>query len=115
MYSFEKLKQNYEFRRAYRKGISTVTPYFILYHIKGRKGKTRLGITTSKKIGSAVKRNRAKRVITAAFFEAAHHITPGFDFVIVARNRILSSKTPEVYSSLISALRKNELTCELHK
>ncbi len=67
MKAYEKLKQNWEFRRAYNKGTVAVTPYFVLYACKGRRDSVRLGITAGKKIGTAVKRNRAKRVITAAF------------------------------------------------
>lgn len=45
------------------------------------------------KIGGAVQRNRAKRVITAAFRECLPGIKPGYDFVIVARTRILEIKS----------------------
>lgn len=70
-----------------------MTPFFVLYVAKGRRGKTRLGITVSKKLGGAVQRNRAKRVITAAFRGCLSEIIPGYDFVIVARTRILEIKS----------------------
>ena len=93
MKSISKLKENYEFRRAYKKGKSFASPYLIIYAIKNRRGGTRLGITAGKKIGGAVQRNRAKRVITAAFRECLQGIEPGYDFVIVARTRILEIKS----------------------
>ena len=93
MKSISKLKENYEFRRAYKKGKSFVSPCFVIYAAKNRCGGTRLGITAGKKIGGAVQRNRAKRVITAAFRECLPGIKPGYDFFIVAQDRILSNKS----------------------
>ena len=59
-----------------------------------------LGITAGKKIGKAVARNRAKRVITAAFSECLPHIPIGYDFIIVARTRILKVKSTAVAASM---------------
>ena len=43
------VKENYEFRRIYRKGKSVVTPYLVIYCQQNRQGKTRLGVTVSTK------------------------------------------------------------------
>ncbi len=109
---FEKLKQNYEFRRLYRKGRSFVCPYFVLYVLKGRKEKVRLGITVGKKIGGAVERNRAKRLVFAAFRESLENITSGFDFVIVARTRLLSVKSTVCKAELCKMLKDADLYLE---
>jgi ribonuclease P protein component len=74
----------------------------------------RLGITVGKKIGNAVKRNRAKRVITAAFSAVCPQITLGYDFVIVARTRILNVKSTEV-STYLTRLLKNAGVIEIKK
>lgn len=111
MQHFEKLKQNYDFRRLYKRGKTYVTPFFVLYSAKGRRARTRLGITVSKKLGGAVQRNRAKRVITAAFRECLPDITPGFDFVIVARTRILEIKSPAAAAALRKKLREAGVWC----
>ncbi len=113
MPNFEKLKLNYEFKRLYNRGKSFVTPNFILYTLKGRAGRTRLGITAGKKLGCAVKRNRAKRLLTAAFSECAGNITSGHDFVLVARVRILNVKSTAVKCDLEQALKKAGLWCEI--
>ena len=55
------VKENYEFRRIYRKGKSIVTPYLVLYCQRNRQGRTRLGVTVSTKLGKAVVRNRVRR------------------------------------------------------
>lgn len=99
-----KLKENRDFRRVYNKGKSFVSPFFVVYINKNRKEGVRLGITVGKKIGNAVKRNRAKRVITAAFSTVCPKIISGYDFVIVARTRILDVKSTDVYSHLVKIL-----------
>ncbi len=113
MQKFEKLKQNYEFRRLYTRGKSLVSSYFILYTLKGRTGRTRLGITAGKKLGCAVKRNRAKRLLTAAFSECAGNIKAGQDFVLVARVRILNVKSTVVKTELERLIKSAGLWCEL--
>ena len=99
-----KLKENRDFRRVYNKGKSYVCPFFVVYINKNRWDNSRLGITVGKKIGNAVKRNRAKRIITAAFSEVCPQLQPGYDFVIVARTRILNVKSTEVTSHLLKIL-----------
>ena len=91
-----KIKENYLFRRAYKKAPSYVCPFAVIYILKNRGVGVRLGITDGKKIGKAVKRNRAKRVITAAFTECLPKISGNFDFIIVARSRILTVKSTSV-------------------
>jgi len=76
----------------------------VVYINKNRGDQPRLGITVSKKIGNAVKRNRAKRVITAAFSTVCPKIISGYDFVIVARTRILDVKSTVVTSHLFKFL-----------
>lgn len=83
------LKLNKEFKRAYYQGKFKAHPFLVTYLVKNRKKIPRVGITTSKKIGNAVKRNRARRIIKQAYCEllseAAFNIN-GFDLVFVARN-----------------------------
>ena len=100
MYCFKKLKLNLEFRRIYGRGRSFVTPAFVAYAFKGRTDNIRLGITVSKKIGGAVERNRAKRVLTAAFREVAGEIASGWEFVLVARTQILKTKSNDIAFAL---------------
>ena len=60
----ESLCENRDFKRLYARGRSFVTPLCVVYVMKNRLGVNRVGITTSKKIGCAVKRNRARRLLS---------------------------------------------------
>ena len=69
------LKENRDFRRLYTRGKSFVSPSLVTYVMKNRRsGGIRVGITTSKKIGNAVTRSRARRVIREAFRAAYPHV-----------------------------------------
>lgn len=94
------IKKNREFRRAYLKGKSEVSPNLVTYVIKNRYKKNRVGITTGKKIGNAVKRNRARRVIKSAYFELQQKLKPGFDIVFVGRAKTTVSKMQIVKSEM---------------
>lgn len=102
--SYKTFKLNKDFRRLYGRGKSQVSPYLVTYSSKNRNGEINIGITVGKKLGNAVKRNRARRLIVAAFRENLAHIKPGYDFVFVARSRILSVK-----STVISEVLKEQL------
>lgn len=108
-----KLKSNGDFRRIYRRGKSFVTPHFVVYVLpNARVNGVRLGITVSKKIGGAVERNRAKRVLTAAFRSCMPQILSGHDFVLVARTRILGIKSTAAAEGLKKQLCAAGIWCE---
>lgn len=100
------LKENYEFVRAYRRGKSYVSPVLVAYVFKNRKKSNRVGITTSKKIGKAVKRNRARRVIRAAYRNLSQQCKQGYDIVFVARTRTAYVKSTEVQKHMELLLNK---------
>lgn len=94
------IRKNREFRRTYLKGKSEVSPNLVTYIIKNRYKKNRMGITTGKKIGNAVKRNRARRVIKCAYFELQQKLKPGFDIVFVGRVKTTVSKMQVVKNEM---------------
>lgn len=79
------INENKNFLFLYKKGQTCVGKAVAVYYKKNNRPYNRLGITASKKIGNAVKRNRAKRVIRAAYSDVELTLPIGFDIVIVAR------------------------------
>ena len=102
---FKSINQNQSFIRAYRKGVSFVSPLLVTYVIRNRYGHIRIGITSSKKIGGAVQRNRARRVIRAAIRSLNLDMNQGYDLIFVAR-----SKTTRCKSWQLIPLIKQQLT-----
>ncbi len=83
----ETLKHNREFLKLYKRGASMVSPALVTYLLPTRQGRVRIGITASTKIGGAVQRNRARRIIRAAFQELSAGLPGSCDIVFVARSR----------------------------
>ncbi len=90
------IKKNKDFLSLYNRGKTVVSPYVVIYVRKNKSGINRLGITAGKKVGGAVERNRAKRVIRAAYRQALPVLPQGLDMVIVARSAILSISSTEL-------------------
>lgn len=83
-----RLSRSGEFDRVYRDGSSNATRYLVLYSFPRKdeeEGDARLGVSASRKLGNAVERNRAKRVLREAFWSLNERLPDGYDFVIVAR------------------------------
>jgi len=99
------LKQNTEFHRAYGRGKSRASAALVTYAVKNRGLGCRIGITTSKKLGSAVERNRCRRIIRAAFSSLAPQTRGNWDLVFVARFKTKRMKSPD-----LAAVMRKQLT-----
>ena len=84
----EILNQNADFQRLYRSGAFCSLGSALIYVKPDGLPCNRLGITAGKKIGNAVKRNRAKRIIRAAYAAAEPQLPIGLDIVVVARSTL---------------------------
>lgn len=99
------LKKKRDFSRLYNKGKSYVAPSVVVYVLRNRVRQTRIGITTSKKVGNAVERNRARRVIREAYRQLFSRVRPGVDLVFVARKKTTQVKSTTVLLALEKLLQ----------
>lgn len=98
----EILNKNKDFLSLYRKGRVIASKTIVIYFRKNNLSYNRFGITVGKKIGNAVHRNRAKRVIRQAYRENELALPIGIDIVIVARTAAVNVKS-DVISEFIAA------------
>ena len=96
---YRPIRRNNEFGRVYARGKSYVNQALVLYVLKTRGKRTRVGLTATKKIGHAVQRNRARRVMKAAIDEPLDYNIGGYDLVFVARGM-----TPRLKSWQLSSI-----------
>ena len=103
----ESVKENVTFRRAYHKGKAVHTPIMSIYILYNNKGRQRLGITVSKKLGCAPVRNRVRRIIRAAFYNCSDILPRNKDIIVVARSAIAPLKSTDVEKQLRLRFEKN--------
>ncbi len=105
MSRYTTVKENRDFARAYRRGKSCVSPVLVTYALKAKGKPLRYGITTGKKVGNAVKRSRARRVIRASYFQLFDQLKPGYILIFVARGKTPYVKSQVVYKAMRQHLK----------
>ena len=98
------VKENYEFRRIYRKGKSAVAPTMVLYCQRNRQGRTRLGVTVSTKLGKAVVRNRVRRRLREIWRLHKKDMEQGWDIILVARVRAVETSYQKLEKAYLRLL-----------
>ena len=105
------LKLNHIFRRLYgTQGFAN--GYLVLYARPNRLGVNRVGITTGKKLGHAVVRNRARRRLREVYRLNEHLFKPGYDIVVVARHRCVTADFKKLTSGYLSLAEKAGILVE---
>ena len=107
-----RLRRTSDVRRVYDEGRSYTHRCMVLVVRPNGLDFSRVGVTASRKVGGAVERNRAKRLLR----EAARRLYPrfggGWDVMLIARTHILQLKEPQVEKALASLLRRAELSAQ---
>ena len=120
---FTAITENHLYAKAYAKGKKAVTGTVIVYVLRDYAARrlrdahpqkqfvNRIGLTVGKKLGGAVQRNRAKRVLREAMRAVEHEpgVKTGFLVVLAARERATEAKTAEVERDLRRAFEKLDM------
>ena len=105
------LKLNHIFRRLYATQ-GYANGMLVLYARPNRMGVNRVGITTGKKLGHAVVRNRARRRLREVYRLNESMFKPGFDIVVVARSRCVTADFQKLTQAYLSLARKAGILLE---
>ncbi len=95
-----RLRRPEDFRHVWSTGRSWAHTLFILWALPNDGNRIRVGITASRKIGNAVTRNRARRLLREAARHLYGHMVSGWDLVLVARTSLVEAQEPQVESAL---------------
>lgn len=103
------LKENYEFRRLYRKGKSAVGPHLVLYAQRRERENNRVGITVSAKLAKAVRRNKVRRRLREVYRLNEAKFRRGADLVIVVRGRGVAAPYRVLEREVLELAKRLEL------
>ncbi len=109
----ERLKRGSQFRHAYEHGRKFIGKLVVLYVVDGLPGgpgaagqaPRAVGVVTSRKVGNAVTRNRARRLLREAYRLNKQKLNDNLQMVMVARSAISGKRRQEVEAELLRLFR----------
>jgi ribonuclease P protein component len=108
MHSFtrsERVRRRAEYQQVYDRGVKVHGRTFTLFRFTNGLQVGRLGIAATRKLGGAVVRNRAKRMVREVF--RRNKPAPGIDIVIVPRREMLHTSLVALESEFRNILERS--------
>jgi ribonuclease P protein component len=117
-----RLTRSEDFKRVRRSGKSYAHPLVVLIvqaHDKpgspSGQPRVRVGVAAGRTVGTAVYRNRAKRLLREAMRPLISDITPGLDIILIARPGLVSSSLEDVRQALLTLLQRANILIPLNE
>jgi ribonuclease P protein component len=104
-----RLTRSEDFKRVRQFGKSYAHPLVVLVAQVNDQTKIRVGVAAGRTVGSAVKRNRAKRLLREASRTLIPSLASGWDLLLIARPALISSSLFDVQEALVTLLRRAKL------
>lgn len=102
----ERLTKSADYRRILRRGLRLDGRLFSVAAEPNLLEHDRLGLTVSRRVGGAVARNRAKRMLREAFRHRERGSRPGFDIVVIAKGELLAAVPAALERELARCLER---------
>ncbi len=107
MHKHLRLTKKRDFRSVYKSGDVFKNKYLVIRRLKKENsGKSRIGYSVGKRLGTAVERNRIKRLLKEAYRQKEKEVKQGYDLVIIARRPIKGKSFLETQDALLNILHK---------
>jgi ribonuclease P protein component len=104
-----RLRRSLDFDRVRCEGHSWSHPLVVLAAVPNGRPVSRFGFVSSKRVGKAVRRNRARRLMRESVRRQLAHITPGWDCVFIARTPLVEASFAQVEAAVIELLQRAHL------
>lgn len=103
----QRIRLESDYKRILRKGRRTYSQFFTIFAVPSTPSlPTRFGFIASKKVGKAVVRNRAKRIVREVIRLNLDKIKDGFDVVVILSPNAADQNFEVLESSVINSLKK---------
>jgi ribonuclease P protein component len=104
-----RLTRSIDFKRVRRFGKSYAHPLIVLVIMPGTIGDLHIGVSAGRSVGTAVERNRAKRLLREAIRPLMPQIIPGWDIILLSRKAVTKAAFPSVQAAVHSLLQRAHL------
>ena len=101
----ERVRRRVEYQQIYDRGVRTHGRYLTMFTLSNNLPVGRLGIAATKKLGGAVERNRAKRLIREVF--RRNKLAPGFDIVVIPKRELLDASLTALETEFRNTLERS--------
>ena len=102
--SAERIRRRADFKQTFDRGVRLAGRLMTVFVLPNQLPVSRLGIAAGRRLGGAVQRNRAKRLIRETF--RRNKPAPGFDLVIVPRRELLEASFVALESEYRALLKR---------
>ena len=104
---------NSEFQAIYKSGKSYANKYLVMYVSDNPEGKSKLGISVSKKVGNSVVRHRLARLIRETYRLNIHMFNSGLNIIVIARTTAKGKNFAEIESAFLHLCRMHKIAVHI--
>ena len=105
--------KNRDFQNVYKKGKSFANKYLVMYVSDNPEGKSKLGISVSKKVGNSVVRHRLARLIRETYRLNTHMFNSGLNIIVIARTTAKGKNFAEIESAFLHLCRMHKIAVHI--
>jgi ribonuclease P protein component len=110
-----RLTRSEDFKRVRRSGKSYAHPLVVLIVQKSDQPRLRVGVAAGRTVGTAVHRNRAKRLLREAMRTIIPNIASSIDLILIARPGLVSASLEETRRALFNLLQRAQILSLTHE
>ena len=110
-----RLTRSEDFKRVRRDGKSYAHPLVVLIVQNNDQPRVRVGVAAGKAVGTAVYRNRAKRLLREVMRSLIPNIASGSDLILIARPALVSATIEDTQRALLNLLQRAKVLTPKHE
>ncbi len=104
---------NSEFQYIYKNGTSYANKYLVMYVLENPDGKSKLGISVSKKVGNSVVRHRLARLIRESYRLNRDMFNSGLNIIVIARATAKGRTFAEIESAFLHLTKMHKIAVRM--
>jgi ribonuclease P protein component len=101
------MKSSRDFAKVFEKRLRAADGFLLVYAVQNNIGRTRFGVSVSRKVGGSVVRSSVKRLLREAFRLSQHELPGGLDLILIPqREAAAGAHLADYQKSLVELTRR---------